>query len=98
MCSQLEVERRSGLALANAIPVRCPPFLPASADLRPPDLPATGTSGARPRAGCRWTRSAAIQEEIAGTNYTTLRRIYDEVTVDDIREAWAEARLVANAD
>ena len=41
---------------------------------------------------------AAIQEEIAGTNYTTLRRIYDEVTVDDIREAWAEARLVANAD
>lgn len=39
--------------------------------------------------------SAAIQEEIAGTNYTTLRRIYDEVTAEDIREAWAEARQVA---
>lgn len=38
---------------------------------------------------------AAIQEEIAGTNYTTLRRIYDEVTAEDIREAWAEARQVA---
>lgn len=38
---------------------------------------------------------AAIQEEIAGTNYTTLRRIYDEVTAEDIREAWAEAHQVA---
>jgi integrase len=35
---------------------------------------------------------AAIQEEIAGTNYTTLRRIYDEITPEDIRAAWAEAR------
>ncbi len=35
---------------------------------------------------------AAIQEEIAGTNYSTLRRIYDEVTPEDIREAWADAR------
>jgi len=40
---------------------------------------------------------AAIQEEIAGTNYTTLRRICDEVTVDDIREAWSEAKQAANS-
>jgi hypothetical protein len=25
-----------------------------------------------------------------------LRKIYDEVTVDDIQEAWAEATMVAN--
>jgi hypothetical protein len=37
---------------------------------------------------------AAIQEEIAGTNFETLRRIYDEVTVEDIREAWPEAMEV----
>jgi hypothetical protein len=34
----------------------------------------------------------AIQEEIAGTNYTTLRRIYDDVTVDDMRDAWSESQ------
>ena len=40
---------------------------------------------------------AAIQEEIAGTNYATLRKIYDKVTVDDIRQAWSEAKQVANS-
>jgi integrase len=34
---------------------------------------------------------AKIQETIAGTRYTTLRDVYDEVTTDDVREAW-EAR------
>jgi hypothetical protein len=35
----------------------------------------------------------AIQEEMAGTNYTTLRRIYnDDVTVDDMRNAWSESQ------
>ncbi len=31
---------------------------------------------------------AKIQETIAGTRYTTLRDVYDEVTTDDVREAW----------
>jgi len=34
---------------------------------------------------------AKIQETIAGTRYTTLRDVYDEVTTDDVRAAW-EAR------
>lgn len=34
---------------------------------------------------------AKIQETIAGTRYTTLRDVYDEVTTEDMREAW-EAR------
>lgn len=34
---------------------------------------------------------AKIQETIAGTRYTTLRDVYDEVTTEDVREAW-EAR------
>lgn len=29
----------------------------------------------------------AIQEELAGTNWTTLRNTYDQVTVEDMREA-----------
>jgi integrase len=48
------------------------------------------------RAGVRDRRfrqlPAAIQEEIAGTNYTTLRRIYDSVSVEDMREAWSDAQ------
>lgn len=39
---------------------------------------------------------AKIQETIAGTRYTTLRDVYDEVTTDDVREAW-EARPRADA-
>lgn len=35
---------------------------------------------------------AAIHEEIAGTNRTTLRRICDEVTAEDIRDAWTDVR------
>ena len=31
---------------------------------------------------------AKIQETIAGTRYTTLRDVYDEVTTDDVRAAW----------
>lgn len=38
---------------------------------------------------------AAIQEEIAGTNYTTLRRNCDEVSVEDMRDAWPAARRTA---
>ena len=34
---------------------------------------------------------AKIQETIAGTRYQTLRNVYDEVTTEDVREAW-EAR------
>ena len=34
---------------------------------------------------------AKIQETIAGTRYSTLRDVYDEVSTDDVREAW-EAR------
>lgn len=30
---------------------------------------------------------AAIQEELVGTNFSTLRRIYAEVTVEDMRAA-----------
>lgn len=30
-----------------------------------------------------------VQETIAGTRYTTLRDVYDEVTVEDVRQAWA---------
>lgn len=29
--------------------------------------------------------SPAVQEELVGTNYDTLRRVYDEVTVEDMR-------------
>jgi len=39
---------------------------------------------------------AKIQETIAGTRYTTLRDVYDEVTTEDVREAW-EARPRAKA-
>ena len=39
---------------------------------------------------------AKIQETIAGTRYTTLRDVYDEVTTDDVREAW-EARPRADS-
>ena len=45
------------------------------------------------RSGVRdpWFRNLPpkIQEEIAGTRWTTLRDIYDDVSTDDIREAWA---------
>jgi hypothetical protein len=36
---------------------------------------------------------ASIQEEMSGTNYATLRRVYDEITPDDIREAWRDAEM-----
>ncbi len=39
---------------------------------------------------------AKIQETIAGTRYTTLRDVYDEVTTKDVREAW-EARPRADS-
>jgi hypothetical protein len=42
--------------------------------------------------------SAKIQETIAGTRYTTLRDVYDEVTAEDVRQAWearSEARTIA---
>jgi len=39
---------------------------------------------------------AKIQETIAGTRYTTLRDVYDEVTTEDVREAW-EARPRADS-
>jgi len=32
---------------------------------------------------------AKIQETIAGTRYTTLRDVYDEVTTEEVRQAWA---------
>jgi len=35
---------------------------------------------------------AAIQEEESGTRYETLRRVYDQVTVTDIRQAQEEAK------
>jgi hypothetical protein len=31
---------------------------------------------------------AKIQETIAGTKYTTLRDVYDEVTTEEVRQAW----------
>lgn len=50
---------------------------------------------AEKRTGVRdpWFRSLppAIQEEIAGTQWGTLRRVYDEVTVEDMREAMKRA-------
>ena len=42
--------------------------------------------------------TAANQEEIGETNYTTLIRIQDEATVDDILETWTEAKQVASFD
>jgi len=33
-----------------------------------------------------------VQEAIARTNYETLRRVYDAVTVDEVREAIELAR------
>lgn len=47
---------------------------------------------AEKRAGVRDPRfrslPAKIQEKIAGTSYQTLRDVYDEVTTDEVREAW----------
>lgn len=44
------------------------------------------------RSGVRdvWFRNlpAKIQEEMAGTRWTTLRDVYDDVSASDIREAW----------
>ncbi len=37
-----------------------------------------------------------VQETIAGTRYETLRNVYDEVTTDDVREAW-EGQLRAES-
>jgi integrase len=55
---------------------------------------------AEKRAGVRDPRfralPAKIQETIAGTRYTTLRDVYDEVTTEDVRDAW-EAPLRADS-
>lgn len=40
---------------------------------------------------------AKIQETIAGTRYTTLRDVYDEVTTEDVREAWKARQRVDSA-
>ena len=40
---------------------------------------------------------AKIQETIAGTRYTTLRDVYDEVTTEDMREAWEARPRAASA-
>src|SRR5690606_35019542 len=55
---------------------------------------------AEKRTGVRdpWFRALppAIQEEIAGTQWTTQRRVYDQVTVDDMKDAMERARDQAN--
>lgn len=38
--------------------------------------------------------SPKVQEEIAGTNYETLRTIYDQVSVEELRREMAEARAL----
>ncbi len=44
------------------------------------------------RAGVRDPRFRAlppkVQEKLAGTKYETLKKVYDEVTSDDVRQAW----------
>lgn len=57
---------------------------------------------AEKRAGVRDPRFRSlppkIQEQLAGTNYDTLRRIYDEVTVEEMQEAMAAVQLGALAE
>jgi integrase len=56
---------------------------------------------AEKRAGVRDARfralPAAVQELIAGTRYETLRTVYDEVSADDVREAWKVAQAAVRA-
>lgn len=51
---------------------------------------------AEKRAGVRDPRFRAlppkVQEKLAGTKYETLKKVYDEVTSDDVREAWNATR------